>query len=124
MDYFMKITSESDTLTVSKNFSSTTLVETYSCKGCSNIENCKNKTLVIQSTDLNFEMTERFLDKRRNIHYPSRFSRSEGINGFLKGDNGVLKLIGTTNNAVNNEIQLRNTIYNLTRLINLKDTAY
>ena len=98
--------------------------ETCSCKGCSNIENCKNKTLVIQSTDLNFEMTEKFLDKRINIHYPSRFSRSEGINGFLKGDNGVLKLIGTTDNAVNNEIQLRNTIYNLTRLINLKDTAY
>ena len=67
-------------------------------------------------------MTERSLDKRRNIHYSS--SRSEGINGFLKGDNGVLKLIGTTDNAVNNEIQLRNTIYNLTRLINLKDTAY
>ena len=40
------------------------------------------------------------------------------------GDNGVLKLIGTTETAVNNEIQLRNTIYNLTRLINLKDTAY
>ena len=69
-------------------------------------------------------MTEKFLDKRRNIHYSSRFSRSEGINGFLKGDNGVLKLIGTTDNAVNNEIQLRNTIYNLTRLINLKNTAY
>ena len=69
-------------------------------------------------------MTERFLDKRININYPQRFSRSEGINGFLKGDNGVLKLIGTTETAVNNEIQLRNTIYNLTRLINLKDTAY
>lgn len=98
--------------------------EAYSCKGCSNIENCKHKTLVFQSTDVNFEMTEKFLDKRYNIHYKARFSRSEGINGFLKGDNGVLKLIGTTDNAVNNEIQLRNTIYNLTRLINLKDTAY
>ena len=61
---------------------------------------------------------------RYKIHYKTRFSRSEGINGFLKGDNGVLKLIGTTENAVDNEIQLRNTIYNLTRLINLKDTAY
>lgn len=69
-------------------------------------------------------MTEKFLDKRRNIYYKARFSRSEGINGFLKGDNGVLKLIGTTESAVNNEIQLRNTIYNLTRPINLKDTAY
>ena len=65
-------------------------------------------------------MTEKFLNKRYKIHYKARFSRSEGINGFLKGDNGVLKLIGTTENAVNNEIQLRNTIYNLTRLINQK----
>ena len=69
-------------------------------------------------------MTEKFLNKRYKIHYKVRFSRSEGINGFLKGDNGVLKLIGTTENAVDNEIQLRNTIYNLTRVINLKDTAY
>ena len=33
------------------------------------------------------------------------------------------KEIGS-DNAVNNKIQLRNTIYNLTRLINLKDIAY
>ena len=94
------------------------------CEGCPNIENCKHKTLKEKTTGLLFQMTDKFLDKAWNIHYPERFSRSEGINGFLKGDNGVLKLIGTTENAVNNEIQLRNTIYNLTRLINLKDTAY
>ena len=52
------------------------------------------------------------------------FQEVKALMVFLKGDNGVLKLIGTTENAVNNEIQLRNTIYNLTRLINLKDTAY
>ena len=69
-------------------------------------------------------MTNKFLDNRHNIHYKSRFSRSESINGFLKGDDGILKLIGTTKNAVDNEIQLRNTIYNLTRLVNLTDTAY
>ena len=100
------------------------IFETYSCKGCPNIDNCKHKRLVAHISDLIYQMTEKFLDKRCNIHYPARFSRSEGINGFLKGDNGVLKLIGTTETAVNNEIQLRNTIYNLTRLINLKDTAY
>ena len=100
------------------------IFETYSCKGCPNIDNCKHKRLVVHISDLIYQMTEKFLDKRCNIHYPARFSRSEGINGFLKGDNGVLKLIGTTETAVNNEIQLRNTIYNLTRLINLKDTAY
>ena len=100
------------------------IFKTDSCNGCPNIENCKHKRLVIHISDLIYEMTEKFLDKRCNVHYSARFSRSEGVNGFLKGDNGVLKLIGTTENAVNNEIQLRNTIYNLTRLINLKDTAY
>ena len=74
--------------------------------------------------DLIYEMTNKFLDKRHNIHYKSRFSRSESINGFLKGDDGILKLIGTTKYAVDNEIQLRNTIYNLTRLVNLTDIAY
>lgn len=42
-------------------------------------------------------------------------------NGFKKGDKRVLKLIRTTENAVNNETPLRNTIYNLTKLSNLKD---
>lgn len=100
------------------------IFESHSCRGCPNIDNCKNKRLTDHISELIFDMTEKFLDKRRNIYYKARFSRSEGINGFLKGDNGVLKLIGTTESAVNNEIQLRNTIYNLTRPINLKDTAY
>lgn len=98
--------------------------ETNSCNGCPNIQNCKHKRLIPHISDLIYQMTEKFLDKRCNIHYPASFSRSESINGFLNGDNGVLKLIGTTENAMNNETQLRNTIYNLTRLINLKDTAY
>ena len=100
------------------------IFESRSCRGCPNIDDCKNKKLTDKISELIYDMTEKFLDKRRNSHYKARFSRSEGINGFLKGDNGVLKLIGTTETAVNNEIQLRNTIYNLTRLINLKDTAY
>ena len=99
------------------------IFETYSCNGCPNSENCIKK-IEDRISDLNYEMTNKFLDKRYKIHYQYRFSRSEGINGFLKGDDGILKLIGTTENAVDNEIQLRNTIYNLTRLINLTDTAY
>lgn len=99
------------------------IFETYSCKGCSQSENCI-KRIKDQSSDLIFNMTNKFLDKRHNIHYKSHFSRSECINGFLKGDDGVLKLIRTTKNAVDNEIQPRNTIYNLTRQVNLTDTAY
>ena len=95
----------------------------FFCNGCSRSENCIKK-IEDRISDLIYEMTNKFLDKRHNIHYKSRFSRSESINGFLKGDDGILKLIGTTKYAVDNEIQLRNTIYNLTRLVNLTDTAY
>ena len=42
----------------------------------------------------------------------------------MKGDDGILKLIGTTKNAVDNENQLINTIYNLTGQVNLTDTTY
>lgn len=98
--------------------------KTISCEGCPNIDGCKNKSITEHNSELAHQMTEKFLDKRSNVHYSARFSRSEGINGFLKGDNGVLKLIGTSEKSINNELQLRNTIYNLTRLINLKDTAY
>ncbi|WP_305555682.1 hypothetical protein [Methanobrevibacter sp. V74] len=35
-----------------------------------------------------------------------------------------MKLIGTTKNAVDNENQLINTIYNLTGQVNLIDTTY
>ena len=94
-----------------------------SCKGCPNIDRCKNK-LIDQNSKLMYEMTEKFLDEEYKDQYSGRFSRSEGINGFLKRDDRTLKFIGTTQNAINNELQIRNSIYNLTRLINLKDTAY
>lgn len=100
------------------------IYQTSACENCPKIHDCKHKQLTDNTTKLNHQMTEKFLDKRSNTQYSYRFSRSEGINGFLKGDKGVLKLIGTTTTAINNEIQLRNTIYNLTRLVNLKDTAY
>ena len=102
----------------------TFIFETESCEGCPNIDTCKHKVIKDQYSWLHYNMTEKFLDKRRNFNYMLRFSRSESINGFLKGSDGILKLIGTTPNAVNNELQLRNVVYNLTRFINLKDTAY
>ena len=69
-------------------------------------------------------MTDKFLDSRHKVHYPLRFSRSEGINGFHKTSNSLLRLLGTTVNAINNELDLRNTIYNLTRINTLKEEGY
>ena len=66
-------------------------------------------------------MTDRFLDKRRYINYLPRFSRGECINGAHKTDVGIAKFVGTTLQAVENECDLRNSIYNLKRWINSKE---
>ena len=52
------------------------IFKTYSCKGCPRSENCI-KIIEDRISDLIFDMTNKFLDKRHNIHYKSRFSRSE-----------------------------------------------
>ena len=65
-------------------------------------------------------MADRFLDKRRYVHYIHRFSRGESINGFHKTDLGVIKFVGTTLQAVENEDNLRNLIFNLACWDNLK----
>ena len=52
-----------------------------------------------------------------------RFSRGESINGFHKTDLGVIKFVGTTLQAVENECDLRDTIFNLTRWNNSKEES-
>ena len=69
-------------------------------------------------------MTEKFLNLRHCVHYSLRFSRSEGVNGFHKNDDGIIKFVGTTPNAVNNELDFRNCIYHLTRIDTLKEEGY
>ena len=68
--------------------------------------------------------TERFLDKRRNFDYNRRSPISEGINGFHKSDDGSIKFVGTTLNAVKTECDFRNAIYNLTRDETLLEEGY
>ena len=53
-----------------------------------------------------------------------RFQVSESINGFLKTQDGVLLLSGSDENEISNEMHLKNTVYNLTRKVNLKGTVY
>ena len=55
-------------------------------------------------------MIDKFLGLRHYVHYPLRFSRSEEINGFHKKDEEIIKFVGTTFNAVNNELDFRNNI--------------
>ena len=67
-------------------------------------------------------MTNKFHDLRHQIHYKYRLACSEGINGFEKGDNGIVKFIGITPEAVENELNLRNAYYNTIREANIKGT--
>ena len=69
-------------------------------------------------------MTNKFTQQRYLKIYQERFHVSEGINGYLKNSKGILHLLGSNKVAVKNEVHLRNTMYNLTRMKNLKDTAY
>ena len=90
------------------------------CSGCKYEDVCPKK-LEDRIPFLFKWMTDRFLDKRRQVNYQFRFSRGESINGFHKTDVGVIKFVGTTLQAVENECDLRDTIFNLTRWNNLKE---
>jgi len=88
------------------------------------LENSEIKTITDRITPLKYKMINKFTEQRTLNTYGERFSASEGINGYLKNTHGILHLLGSNKNAVKNEIHLKNTMYNLTRLKSLKDTAY
>lgn len=99
----------------------------YTCSGCSRCpyhKTCNLQTVQDIMTPLEYEMTKKSLKQRYQKIYKHRFHCSEGINGFLKIKNGILKFIGTTTKAVQNELYLRGLYYNIIRKTNLKDTIY
>ena len=90
------------------------------CKGCNFKDKCTHNPLVVKTTPLLMKATEKFLNLKYRHIYAERFSRSESINGYYKGQSGICKLVGTTVTAVNNEVNLKNALYNLTLLTNKK----
>ena len=98
------------------------------CNQCTIKDNCLEnyefKTITDRASPLKYEMTNKFTHKRYLNIYKERFHISEGINGYLKNTHGILHLLGSNKTAAKNEIHLRNTMYNLTRMKNLKGTAY
>ena len=72
------------------------------CESCPFFDECPRK-VEDRTPFLLRWMTDKFLDLRHQVHYSLRFSRSEGVNGFHKDQEGILKFVGTTINAVNNE---------------------
>ena len=94
------------------------------CNGCKLKSECFHNPLKIKTTELLMNATEKYLKLRYRKIYSLRLSRSESINGYYKGSDGIYKLVGTTETAVNNEVNLKNALYNLIRYTNLRGITF
>ena len=94
------------------------------CKGCNKKSKCTHNPLKVKTTQLLMNATEKFLNLRYRKIYAKRLSRSESINGYYKGSDGTYKLVGTTDSAVDNEVNLKNALYNLIRYTNLRGISF
>jgi hypothetical protein len=70
------------------------------------------------------DANNKILNKTYEKIYNNRFHVSEGINGYLKREKGILLLLGSSEAGVKNEMCLRATVYNLFHTKKLKDTVY
>jgi plasmid replication initiation protein len=68
-------------------------------------------------------MTNNFTQERCNNDYKERFPR-ESTNAYFKTQQGIFKSFSPNKKALKNEIHLINTVYNMTRFLNLKDTYF
>jgi hypothetical protein len=98
------------------------------CKDCQYKEKCipdnDYKIIKDRKSKLAYETENKIFKKRNWDIYRKRFHVSEGINGYMKGTNGDLLLVGSSEAGVTNEMYLRATVYNLFRTRTLKDTVY
>jgi len=69
-------------------------------------------------------MIQKALNKTFQKIYSERFHCSEGINGYMKGKEGILYFMISDITACKNQLYLLNIGYNLQPKINLKGTAY
>lgn len=100
--------------------------ECKNCSGCPYYSKYGKKCSVAKYTEHTsiyiYQLTELFLTEEYKKRYVKRFSIGEGINGYLKGKMGILRLFGNNINTAENHLHIKNIIYNLTRFVNLKDS--
>lgn len=100
----------------------------FECSSCSLKEECAGehdfKVINDRMSPAAYEMTNKLLNKRYQDIYAERFHSSEGINGYYKNTTGAIHLLGSDKESVQNGLYLINTMYNITRIRNLKGTAY
>ena len=94
------------------------------CKNCPCANKCDLRKIQDKMTPLEYEMIKKSLKQRYKRIYKERFHCSEGINGYLKGKEGILYFMISNITACQNQLYLLNIEYNLRRKVNLKDTIY
>ena len=87
-------------------------------------EKCSIAKYSETTTEYHYELTNSFVSGKHDTDYFKRFPISEGINGYLKRKNGILRLKGNNLISASNRIHLKNAIYNLIRFVKLKGSAW
>jgi hypothetical protein len=86
------------------------------------IEEGETKKVIEEKTStIKYRMANRFTYRQYINIYNKRYQRSESINGYHKGVKQVLLLVSTNELAATNEMNLRNTVYNMKRLKTIRD---
>ncbi len=93
------------------------------CSGCPYQKICKHKSFTEKISPYIYDSMNKFTQKFYQDLYMKRFHKSESINGYFKGINGILHLLGTNDKAITNEMHLRNTIYNTIHFVSMNDTV-
>ena len=93
------------------------------CSGCPYRDVCKHKSFTEKISHYIYESMNKFTQKFYQELYMQRFHKSESINGYFKGINGILHLLGTNDKAITNEMHLRNTIYNTIHFVSISGTV-
>ena len=98
------------------------------CSGCPYLLKYGKKCSVARYTEpiseYMYKLTNSFLDEENQNRYSKRFPVSEGINGYLKGKKGILRLWGNNLQTAQNHLHIKTTIFNIKRFVKLKGSAY
>lgn len=95
-----------------------------SCASCQYNDCCDLETIYDTMTPIEYNMIIKALNKRYQKIYSQRFHCSEGINGYMKGKEGILYFMMSNITACKNQLYLLNIGYNLQRKTNLKGTTH
>ena len=97
--------------------------ESNDCSGCPYQDVCKHKSFTEKISPYIYESMNKFTQKFYQELYMQRFHKSESINGYFKGNNGILHLLGTNEKAITKEMHLRNTILNTIHFVSMMGTV-